>query len=94
MTGPGAARSGNKTLAERNAASLAFRWAHVRRRFYGLAQTGPAPIASEALWRIADPVASRLISVAVPPRSAGTHGSKGGNRSSMPSSRGYGKSSP
>lgn len=45
---------GYKTLAGRNAVSLAFCWAHVRRRFYELAQTSPAPIASEALLRIAD----------------------------------------
>jgi hypothetical protein len=32
---------------------LAFCWAHVRRRFYELAAAGPAPIASEALERIA-----------------------------------------
>jgi len=32
---------------------LAFCWAHVRRRFYELAAAGPAPIASEALQRIA-----------------------------------------
>ncbi|WP_163277721.1 IS66 family transposase, partial [Klebsiella aerogenes] len=41
-------------LAERNAVSLAFCWAHVRRRFYELAQSGPAPIATEALQRIAE----------------------------------------
>ncbi|WP_163981193.1 IS66 family transposase, partial [Raoultella ornithinolytica] len=29
-------------------------WAHVRRRFYELAQSGPAPIATEALQRIAE----------------------------------------
>lgn len=33
---------------------LAFCWAHVRRRFYELAAAGPAPIASEALRRIAE----------------------------------------
>lgn len=33
---------------------LAFCWAHVRRRFYELAVAGPAPIASEALKRIAE----------------------------------------
>ena len=32
---------------------MAFCWAHVRRRFYELAAAGPAPIASEALERIA-----------------------------------------
>lgn len=33
---------------------LAFCWSHVRRRFYELAAAGPAPIASEALKRIAE----------------------------------------
>ena len=32
---------------------LAFCWSHVRRHFYELAQGGAAPIASEALTRIA-----------------------------------------
>jgi hypothetical protein len=36
-----------------NAISLAFCWAHLRRRFYDIAEGGPAPIASEALERIA-----------------------------------------
>ncbi len=45
--------AGYKLLAERNAVSLAFCWSHVRRRFYELAQSGPAPIATEALARIA-----------------------------------------
>lgn len=34
--------------------TLAFCWAHVRRRFYELAAAGAAPIASEALRRIAE----------------------------------------
>ena len=38
---------------------LAFCWAHVRRRFYELAAAGPAPIASEALERIAALYADR-----------------------------------
>lgn len=46
--------AGYKVLAERNAVSLAFCWSHVRRRFYDLAQSGPAPIATEALQRIAE----------------------------------------
>ena len=46
--------AGYKVLAERNAVSLAFCWSHVRRRFYELAQSGPAPIATEALARIAE----------------------------------------
>lgn len=46
--------AGYKALAERNAVSLAFCWAHVRRKFYELAQSGLAPIATEALQRIAE----------------------------------------
>ena len=46
--------AGYKVLAVRNGVSLTFCWAHVRRRFYELAKAGPAPIASEALARIAE----------------------------------------
>ena len=46
--------AGYNTLAGKNAVSLAFCWSHVRRKFYDLAQGGPAPIASEALLRIAE----------------------------------------
>jgi transposase len=45
---------GYRALAERGEVVLAFCWAHVRRPFYELAAAGPAPIASEALARIAD----------------------------------------
>ena len=45
--------AGYRALAERNTVQLAFCWSHVRRRFYELAAAGPAPIASEALERIA-----------------------------------------
>src|SRR5262249_48093792 len=34
------------------AITLAFCWAHLRRRFYDIAEGGPAPIASQALARI------------------------------------------
>jgi transposase len=44
---------GYKVLADRGEVRLAFCWSHVRRRFYELAQAGAAPIASEALARIA-----------------------------------------
>src|SRR6195256_2325960 len=44
---------GYKVLAARGEVHLAFCWSHVRRPFYELAQSGPAPIASEALTRIA-----------------------------------------
>ena len=45
--------AGYRVLAERGDVELAFCWSHVRRRFYELAAAGPAPIASEALQRIA-----------------------------------------
>ena len=45
--------AGYKVLAERGEVQLAFCWSHVRRPFYELAQGGLAPIASEALRRIA-----------------------------------------
>jgi transposase len=46
--------AGYRALAEKNAVSLAFCWSHVRRKFYELAQSGPAPIATEAIERIAE----------------------------------------
>lgn len=45
--------AGYKVLAEKTAVSLAFCWSHARRKFYELAQSGPAPIATQALARIA-----------------------------------------
>ncbi len=45
-----------KTIANASrgdAITLAFCWAHLRRRFFDIAENGPAPIASEALVRIA-----------------------------------------
>ena len=44
---------GYRLLAGRGEVRLAFCWAHVRRRFYELASAGPAPIAAEALARLA-----------------------------------------
>jgi transposase len=44
---------GYRALTGRNTVTLAFCWAHARRRFYELAAAGDAPIASEALERIA-----------------------------------------
>src|SRR5208337_1211799 len=44
---------GYRPLADRGGVMLAFCWSHVRRRFYELAAAGSAPIASEALERIA-----------------------------------------
>jgi transposase len=45
--------AGYRALADRGQVTLAFCWAHVRRHFYEIAQGGNAPIASEALVRIA-----------------------------------------
>src|ERR1700720_480897 len=45
--------AGYRKLADRSEVRLAFCWSHVRRGFYELAVAGPAPIASEALERIA-----------------------------------------
>lgn len=44
---------GYKVLAKQGGVRLAFCWSHVRRYFYELATPGPAPIAAEALTRIA-----------------------------------------
>jgi transposase len=44
---------GYRVLADRGDVQLAFCWSHVRRRFFELAAAGPAPIASDALERIA-----------------------------------------
>jgi transposase len=46
--------AGYRKLAERGDVQLAFCWSHMRRNFYELATPGPAPIASEALERIAE----------------------------------------
>src|SRR5205809_1016313 len=39
--------AGYPKLAERGDVELAFCWAHMRRKFYELANPGPAPIASD-----------------------------------------------
>jgi transposase len=46
--------AGYRALAETGHVQLAFCWAHVRRRFYEIAAAGTAPIATEALARIAE----------------------------------------
>jgi transposase len=43
---------GYRKLARTSPVSLAFCWSHVRRSFYELAVSGPAPIATEVLERI------------------------------------------
>ncbi len=46
--------AGYRALAETGQVQLAFCWSHVRRRFYEIAASGAAPIATEALARIAE----------------------------------------
>ncbi len=46
--------AGYRALAETGQVELAFCWAHVRRRFYEIAQAGAAPIATAVLARIAE----------------------------------------
>jgi transposase len=46
--------SGYRPLAAGGQVQLAFCWSHVRRRFYEIAKAGSAPIAAEALRRIAE----------------------------------------
>jgi transposase len=46
--------AGYRALAKTGDVELAFCWAHVRRHFYEIAQQGNAPIAAEALARIAE----------------------------------------
>ena len=46
--------AGYRALAKSGQVQLAFCWSHVRRQFYEIAAGGPAPIATEALARIAD----------------------------------------
>src|SRR5882762_7386606 len=46
--------AGYPKLAALGEVELAFCWSHMRRNFYELATPGPAPIASEALKRIAE----------------------------------------
>jgi transposase len=46
--------AGYRALAKSGQVQLAFCWSHVRRQFYEIAAGGPAPIATEALARIAE----------------------------------------
>jgi transposase len=64
--------AGYKALAERNAVSLAFCWSHVRRKFYDLAQGGPAPCQSARKRSRASrrSIRSRPTSEAARPRNA------------------------
>jgi transposase len=85
--------AGYRALAERGDVQLAFCWAHLRRRFYELAAAGPAPIASEALERIAFLYAIEREILATAPRKGATPGSREAGRSSMNSSLGSAPSS-
>ena len=46
--------AGYRALADAGQVELAFCWAHLRRRFYEIVQSGDAPIAAAALARIAE----------------------------------------
>ena len=86
-----------KTIA--NAASgeaitLAFCWSHLRRRFFDIAESGPAPIASEALARIAALYASRRRSEAAVPMSAAPSDKRAASLSCWRSRPGSRSSSP
>ena len=60
--------AGYRALAEKGGVSLAFCWAHVRRRFYELAVGGPAPIAERgARTHRARSTRSRTTSAAAAP---------------------------
>lgn len=48
-----------RAVAERHVVSLTLCWSQVRHKFYELAQSSPAPIAAEALTRIATPYQGR-----------------------------------
>ena len=86
---------GYRVLAEQGDVQLAFCWCHVRRTFYELAAAGPAPIASEALERIAelyaiesrDPRPHRRRAPRRPPGRAAGRSSMLSNPGCAPSSR-------
>jgi hypothetical protein len=84
---------GYKVLAKQGDVRLAFCWSHVRRYFYELANPGPAPIAAEALTRVAalyhieqDIRGLPQTNVARSARSAAGLWSKPSNRGCAPSS--------
>ena len=79
---------GYRTLAEKNGVMLAFRWSHVRRRFYELAATWPAPIAGEALTRIESDIRGRSASERRVVRQEEARRSSSPRRSATPSRAG------
>lgn len=80
--------AGYRALAERGDVQMAFCWSHVRQRFYELAAAGPAPIASEALERIAGLLPSEPISAAAPPTSVALSATRRADQSSTSSTPG------
>lgn len=61
---------GYRVLAEKSGVTLAFCWAHVRRRFYELAAAGPAPMPARRSGASPSSTGSRMTSVAGRPTSA------------------------
>ena len=86
--------AGYRALAERGHVRLAFCWAHVRRRFYEIAAAGAAPIATEALARIAELYALEAEMRGRPADERRTSGLNAPSRSSMISKSGSRPSSP
>src|SRR4051794_6020185 len=86
--------AGYRPLAKRNDVQLAFCWSHVRRRFYELAAAGPAPIATEALERIAKLYAVEKDIRGQTPTSAAPSVKNGAGRSLMTWNPGCAPSSP
>jgi transposase len=85
--------AGYRQIAGGNRVQLAFCWAHVRRRFYELAAAGPAPIASEALQRIAGLYAIEDQIRGQTPDQRSTVAGNRASLSSTPCSHGSGKNS-
>jgi hypothetical protein len=62
--------AGYRKLADRGDVRLAFCWSHVRRGFYELAVSGPAPIAAKHSNVLPGSTPSRKTSAVEVPRSA------------------------
>ena len=85
--------AGYRKLAERGDVQLTFCWSHMRRNFYELATPGPAPIASEALERIAEFYAIEKDIRGRSAESGASSSSRKASRSPMHSSSGCAQSS-
>jgi len=80
--------AGYRVLAERGDVELAFCWSHVRRRFYELAATGPAPIPARRSNVSPGSTSSKPRSAAAPPTSVAPSATRRAGRSSTSSNPG------